>query len=164
MCVMVVALSGLVGSLLASSRLQRSSAETASAQRAAVLALEQMQGVPFAEIFASFNSSVADNVGLSSPARGGDFAVAGLSVQNGDLDGACGEIQFPAVDVAGVLQLREDFVDAGMGMPRDLTLDGAVDGLAHNADYRLLPVRVVIRWRGIDGDREIRMETVLCER
>jgi len=164
MCVMVVALSALVSSLVASSGMHRVSSETAIAQRAAVQLLEQMQGAPFAEIYRAYNATTADNAGLTIAPPGANFAVAGLDPAPGDVDGVCGEIQFPDVDVAGVLQLREDAVDADLGMPRDLDLDAVVDGANHSTDYVLLPVRILVRWRGVSGVRELELESVLCER
>jgi len=164
MCVMVVALSALVSSLVASSGMHRVSSETAVAQRAAVQLLEQIQGAPFAEIYRAYNASAADNGGLTIAPPGANFAVAGLDPAPGDADGLCGEVQFPDVDVAGVLQLREDVVDGDLGMPRDLDLDGVVDVADHSADYTLLPVRILVRWRGASGVRELELESVLCER
>lgn len=165
MAVTVVALTALVSSMLASARLHRTSQETAIAQRAAAQVLERMQGIPFAEIFAAYNGVAADDAGLSVVAPGANFAVARLDPRVGDADGRCGEVRFPiAVAAGGLQELREDVVDAAWGMPRDLDLDGARDALDHAGNYRLLPVRIVVRWRGIDGERQLQLETVLCER
>ncbi len=164
MAVTVIALTALVSSMLASARLHRTSSETALAQRAAAQVLERMQGLPFEEIFAAYNATAGDDAGLSVAAPGADFAVASLAPQLGDADGLCGEVRFPTFDNGGVLELREDLVDAALGLPRDLNLDGAVDVLDHAADYQLLPVRIVVSWRGVDGSRTIELETLLCER
>ncbi len=164
MVVTVIALTALVSSMLASARLHRTSSETALAQRAAARQLERMQGLPFAEIFAAFNATAADDAGLSTPAAGPDFAAPGLDPLATDADGMCGEVWFPTFDNGGVLELREDLVDAALGLPRDLDLDGAVDGLNHAANYSILPVRIVVTWRGVDGARSIQLETLLCER
>jgi hypothetical protein len=59
-------------------------------------------------------------------------------------------------------QLREDVVDAGLGMPRDLDGDGVIDGADHEANYTLLPIRVRVQWRGVSGVRTFDLETVLC--
>lgn len=164
MCVVVVALSALVSSLIASSGMHRVSSETAIAQRAAVQLLERMQGAPFDEVYRAYNATAADDGGLTVAAPGANFAAPGLDALPGDADGLCGQVQFPDVDVAGVLQLREDVVDGDLGMPRDLDLDGLVDGADHGSDYVLLPVRIVVRWRGVSGVRELELESVLCER
>lgn len=162
--ILVVALSGMVGALLTSSSLGRVNEETARAQRAATRIVEQLQGVPFAEAFATFNASTADDAGLVVAALGPNFAVDGLNVSANDADGMCGEIVFPTIDVAGVAELREDVVDDSLGMPRDLDRDGAVDADDHAADYRILPVRVRVRWTGVSGERTLDIETVLCAR
>jgi hypothetical protein len=49
-------------------------------------------------------------------------------------------------------------------MPRDVDLDGVVDVADHSTDYVLLPVRILVRWRGVSGVRELELESVLCER
>lgn len=163
-CVLAIALSGLIGALVTTAKLHRVSAETALAHRAAVEALEDLQGVPFDELFRIYNASTDDDAGLSVAARGADFDVPGLDAALGDADGLCGEIEFPALANGTAAELREDFADARLGMPRDLDRDGAIDGADHAGDYELLPVRVRVRWRGVSGAREVVMETVLCER
>lgn len=161
--VLVIAASGLLGALVSSTSLGRVTHESAIAQQAARRVLEELQGVPFDEIFASYNASNLDDLGLTNPAVGSDFAVAGLDPAVDDADGLCGEVQFPAFFVGPLLQLREDFVDATLGMPADLNGDGdMLDDAA--ADYRVLPVRIRVRWRGVSGVRTFDLETVLCER
>lgn len=49
--------------------------------------------------------------------------------------------------------LREDYIDARLGMPRDLNGDSLIDDLDHADDYIVLPVHVQIRWRGDFGPR-----------
>ncbi len=160
--VIVVAVSGLLGTLVGSSALGRVARETSLAQQAARQQLELLQGAPFPEIFAAFNASADDDAGISVAAPGANFAVPGLSLVPGDA--ACGAVEFPVVDNAGALQLREDFVDDALGMPRDLDGDGAVDALDHSGDYRLLPVRVRVRWQGVSGVRVLELESLLCAR
>ena len=162
--VLAVAISGLVGSLLAGMTLERVNRESAIAQEAALRALERLQGVPFREIFANYDDWTGDDAGLLVPARGPNFPVRGLSPQDGDLDGACGEVWFPTVVVDLVPQLREDVIDPALGMPRDLDSDGVVDALDHAGNFRLLPVRVRVQWRGVSGDRVLDVDTVLCGR
>lgn len=163
-CVLVIAISGLVASMLTASNLHRVSGETARAHRAAVVALEELQGVPFAEVFRAYNANADDDAGLTVAARGANFAVQGLDARPDDGDGLCGEIQFPIVLAGTDQELREDLVDAALGLPRDLNADGVIDALDHSANYVVLPVRVLVRWRGFSGDREVRLETVLCNR
>ena len=62
----------------------------------------------------------------------------------------------------GVWQLREDVVDASVGMPRDLNADGAVDAFDHADDYVLLPVSVRLEWRDASGDRNVEVDILLA--
>jgi type II secretory pathway pseudopilin PulG len=161
--VLAIAISGMVGSLVTATTLQRVNTESALAQQAARRVIEEVQGVAFDEVFAAYNGWNGDDAGLTGGVRVRDFAVTGLDAQSDDADGFCGQVLFPTVTVAGAPQLREDVVDANLGMPRDMNGD-AVDGLDHSADYTLLPVRIRIEWRGVSGDRRMDFETILCDR
>ena len=158
--VLTIAVVGMAGAMLSSMALQRSESEATLARLAAQQALENMQAVDFAEVWACYNAATADDVGLTTPARGATFVVQGLTPVEGDLDGRCGAIEFPETNGA----LREDFVDGALGMPMDLDGDGAVDTADHGADYTLLPVRVRVDWRGPSGPQNYQLETILCLR
>ena len=95
--------------------------------------------------------------------RGPNFAVDGLAVVAGDADGMVGEYQFPSVAGFGD-DLREDAEDEALGMPRDLGEPAGIDLLDHAGNYVLLPGRVRLRWQGVSGQRELVMETMLCDR
>jgi type II secretory pathway pseudopilin PulG len=160
---LTVALCGIVSSIVASDRLQRVNQESALAEEAVRRTVEALRGAPFPTVFAAYNSTPADDpVGAACP--GASFAVEGLQAAPGDADGLPGEISFPTQTVAGALQLREDVTDAKLGMPRDLNGDGAINALNHAGDYRILPVRVRVRWNGASGVRTLTAETVLCAR
>lgn len=163
-CVLAIAVSGMIGSLVAATALRRVTSESAVAERAAARVVEQIHGRAFAEVFRAYNGWAGDDAGLVPGPAAAAFAVQGLDPQPGDADGMCGEIVFPSLDVLGTLELREDVIDATLGMPRDLNLDGTIDDLNHAADHLVLPVRVRIRWRGVSGDRQLDVETILCER
>lgn len=163
MTVLTVAVSGFSSSVLSSLVLNRMNRETAIAQQAARRMLEELQGEEFAQVFACYNAQAGDYAGAGVE-RGVGFAVAGLDTQPGDADGLVGRVQFPTVDVLGVEELREDVVDAGLGMPRDLDGLNGIDGFDHAGDYQLLPVRVVVEWNGVRGARRIALETVLWAR
>ena len=156
----VVALTGIAGSMLSSMALNRVNRDTALAQQAACRALEELRSVPFEEAFFVYNATQGDNPGGTVPERGPNFAVPGLTPLASDLDGLVGQIEFPVVDD----ELREDVEDEGLGMPRDLNGDLAIDGLDHSEDRLLLPVRVRLEWRGVTGTRQLEMETMLCAR
>src|SRR4029077_3113943 len=105
-----------------------------------------------------------DDPGGPATAPGANFAVTGLSTVPGDADGMVGEYIFPTELVGGVAQLREDVVDARFGMPRDPDGDGDVDSIDHSGNYRILPVRVRLRWKGMNGVRVLELESILCSR
>ncbi|HVS17293.1 MAG TPA: hypothetical protein VMT18_01745 [Planctomycetota bacterium] len=163
--VLVIAIVGIVGSMLSAMALNRVNRETAIAQQAARRAIEEVSGVPFRDAFALYNTVVGDDAGMDLDERGPDFVVVGLQPQNGDPDGLCGRIEFPVVDDGfGNVELREDVVDVGLSMPRDLDGSGVVTAADVSNTYRLLPVRVWVEWRGVSGDRSIRFETMLSQR
>lgn len=161
--VLTVAVSGFSSSVLSSMVLNRMNRETDVARQAARRALEDLQGEEFNQVFAAFNATVGDYAGAGAEATSG-FAVEGLDLVSGDADGLPGRIEFPTLDVMGVSELREDVVDAGLGMPRDLDGLNGIDAADHAGDYQLLPVRVVIEWDGVRGARRLALETVLWAR
>ena len=61
------------------------------------------------------------------------------------------------------LWVREDLVDAELGLPRDLNGDNVVDDQNHAGDYIILPVCIVVRWQGMFGERSLRMVTMLTD-
>lgn len=163
--VLTIAAGGLLSSLVASMALNRVNNETGLAQAFARRAIERLQGVPFGSAFASFNKDPLDDPGGPGTAPGANFEAFGLEPLASDADGMPGEINFPVAIVGGAEQLREDTVDAALGMPRDLNSDGLPpDALDHALDYKILPVRVRVRWRGASGERSITVETVLTSR
>lgn len=161
--VLTVAVSGFSSSVLSSLVLGRMNRETDIAQQAARRVLEEIQGEEFAQVFAAYNDALGDYAGAGAEVGSG-FAVDGLDLRAGDADGLAGRVEFPTIDAGGVDELREDVVDAGLGMPRDLDGENGIDGADHAGDYELLPVRVVIEWNGVRGDRRMALETVLWAR
>lgn len=162
--VLTIAAGGLMSSIVASMALNRVNNETSLAQTYARRAIERMQGVEFADIFRTFNANPADDPGGAGTAAGANFEAFGLEPLATDVDGRPGEISFPTLTVAGVQQLRENVVDPALGMPRDLNGNGNTDALNHAADYRVLPVRVRVQWRGAAGPRTITVETLLTSK
>jgi prepilin-type N-terminal cleavage/methylation domain-containing protein len=162
--VLTIAAGGLMSSIVASMALTRVNNETALAQTYARRAIENMQGVDFADVFATFNNDPDDDPGGAGTAAGANFQAFGLEPMAADADGRPGQISFPAIVVGGVEQLREDVDDPALGMPRDLNGDGHTDALDHAANYRVLPVRVRVQWRGAAGPRTITVETLLTSR
>jgi hypothetical protein len=158
--VLTIAVCGLSGSVVSAIALNRVNRETALAEAAVRGVMEQVTGVQFAEAFARFNADAGDNPGLGlSP--GATFDVAGLRGDGGALPGS---ITFPTIDDGGGPELREDTDDPALGMPRDLNGDAIIDAADHAGNYRVLPVRVTVTWRGVSGLRTLTLESMLCAR
>lgn len=146
--------------VLSTMRLAESNEETATADTALHEAAANLEGMAFVDIFAAYNTDTTDDPGF---APGEGFDVTGLTSTAMDPDGRVGVISFPTLSPGGVLQLREDVVDPGLGMPRDLNGDGAIDALDHSDDYVLLPVTLRIEWTGAIGDRFLELDLLLSE-
>ena len=156
--VLTVAVCGLSGSMVSSMALDRANHETALAEAAVRGTMERISGTTFAETFARFNADPTDDPGGAGTSPGATFTVKGL---HGNGTALPGLITFP-VGTPG--ELREDAEDARLGMPRDLNGDGVIDAANHAGNYRLLPVRVSVTWRGVNGLRTLTVESMLCAR
>lgn len=163
LAVVSVGLLGFSKAILDAMVLNQTNKESGIARRAAQGILADIEGTAFDEVFARYNETVADDIGAGDHLLG-VFPVEGLRLRDDDADGFAGEIVFPdAFSLGGQLELREDFDDASFGMPRDLNLDGVVDGDDHSADYKLLPVLVRVSWQGRAGASKVEFRTVLIE-
>ncbi len=60
-------------------------------------------------------------------------------------------------------ELREDYQDERLGLPRDLNGDSILDSLDHSEDYILLPILVRIKWEGRHGPRVYEVFSMLAE-
>jgi len=157
--VFTVAIAAYSGAVASTSR---SEAERRAASLAAAGArdlIERMRATPAAERFATFNADPLDDPDGEGTAPGRFFAVEGLSLVEGDVDGFAGEVQFPVVD--GVL--REDSTDDRLGMPRDLNGDTLIDDQSRAHDYAILPVRVRVEYRMRDNVRVFEIHTELVD-
>ncbi len=156
---MSVGLLGFTQAMVTALRAQLLARQQSIATEAARRQIEIMGGTQFSEVFRRFNATTVDDpAGIA--VTGANFAVPGLTAQAGDADGLAGEIIFP-IDVTDPAVLREDLADGRLGTPLDLDLDGAIDNLDHASDYALLPVVVIVRWRGAAGEGQIQLETIL---
>jgi type II secretory pathway pseudopilin PulG len=163
--ILVVAASGLLSSLVGSAQVSSFSRETSVAQLGARGALDALRVTQFSDVFATFNGSTADDPGGVGTAVGVGFPVPGLDPIAGDVDGLPGRIIFPFQAGDPDTMLREDQVDPSFSLPRDLNGDGVVDAADHSGDYKLLPVRVIVEWRGSRGvERSIAFETLITSR
>ncbi len=162
--ILIGAVLALSQSTVSSMRLGQANREGGVAQAALRQALENFQAQDFDQLFALYNASPADDPGGPGSAPGPGFAVAGLSPRSEDPDGLVGRFILPeAAGVAGP-ELRENFDDAAMGMPRDLDGDTFVDGDDHAGDYQVLPVRVRLEWQGKNGPRVLEVRTMVTDR
>lgn len=142
-------------------RAQQHTREVGRATQAARQVIESIEAEAFPEAFRRYNGEPTDDPGGAGTAPGKNFDVFGLSARAGDLDGLPGEVIFPS-PTAQPGELREDFVDARLGMPRDLSGDGAIDGTTNYAtNYRILPVRVRVVWVSPSGPGRVELRTLI---
>ena len=160
LAVLALALGGYARSVVAGLRTSDQHAQTNRAMTAARRSIETLQGTPFREVFQRFNERLEDDLEGSPGAR---FAVEGLQPLPGAVDGMVGEIIFPTVGEGDEQQLREDLDLPILGMPRDLSGDGAPDSEDHAADYELLPVLVRVSWLGRSGPSRVELKTLLAD-
>lgn len=157
LALLTIGMGAMLQAVVGATSLEHQAQERSAALTAAQSVLESMQGEVFAEVFARFNATTADDppVGISP---GNGFLVRGLNAVSGDPDGMPGAIEFPGNGT----QLFESVVDTDLGMPRDLNGDlQPPDGLDHATDYNVLPVRVRVRWNGARGTSELVLVTTL---
>lgn len=162
LAVAALALLGFSSSLISSMMLSQSNRESALARRAAHELVSDLQSAPFAEVYARFNATSADDEPTGTNIAAG-FAVAGLPLLENDADGLAGEIIFPDKLVGGVLELREDFAAETFGQTWDLNLDGVIDEADHSGDYQVLPVLIRVQWRGRGGASKVELRTTLID-
>jgi prepilin-type N-terminal cleavage/methylation domain-containing protein len=181
MAIVVVA-SGILARAMGGANAMRTvGRENSRAVEASLQTLERMRNQPFESLFALYNADPSDDPDGAGTAPGATFAVPNLEPLAGG--GPIGHVHLPALLVEipapeptllQVLlggpppppptfewQLREDFVDEKLGMPRDLNGDNVIDDQDHAHDYIVLPVRVRTSWAGLNGDRSTELYTML---
>jgi hypothetical protein len=158
--VLTIGACGLVAVLVHSMTLAAMNRETRRATEVARGVLEQMHGVPVAEVYASYNDDPSDDPDGAGTAPGDSFAVTTKAATTGTAS-LVGEIIFPSPVSGG--SLREDVVDVSLGMPRDLNGDGAIDSADHKGDYVILPVKIRVSWSGVAGDRSFEICALLLD-
>jgi prepilin-type N-terminal cleavage/methylation domain-containing protein len=202
MAILAVAIMALVSGIMSSSQIQQTTREKVIAYNAAREVIEQMRSYRIDDIYYRFNSNSGDDLAppnpgntfhvprlgmpssipglwtlpatwsVSGPGSALPWTDTSLGITNGfgDLLGkdGVGEIIFP--EVGG--HLSETYVDADMGMPKDLNRNGkATDvNVAHvpydaTQDYTILPVKVRVTWKGINGkNTKIEVNTFITEK
>lgn len=167
MPVVLIALGMLVQMMTTGGGLREAGREEAIASTAAQIVIEEMRNEDFAQLLALYNADPLDDPGGPGTAPGHVFDVNELTGVDLNAPGLIGEVIMPTWNAGSVVapnwQIREDMVHPGLGMPRDLNGDAVVDDLDHAVDYTLLPVMIILRWRGSLGPREYQLTTILAE-
>lgn len=156
--VLAIGVCGLAVTLVYSLTLAETNRESSEARIAAKEILERVRAVPVEEIFATFNATQADDLREEDANPGSTFLLT-HTTKDGATATCTGQVEFPTGEEPG--ELREDSRDALLGMPRDLNGDGVIDAGNHADDYRILPIRVKVLWRGRTGPRTFELCTVL---
>lgn len=156
--ILTVALSLFSRTLVLSSRLDPVNRETVIAAEGARSMLETIRNTSFEEIARTYNLAAGDDPDGAGTAQGQRFAVANLDPRAGQQ--FVGTVLMP-FNEAG--ELREDYVDEMLGMPRDLNGDGAIDSQNHIDDAIILPIGVRLDWSGAIGDRTLEMYTLFAD-
>ena len=185
MAILVVASGILARTLAGTSGMRTVNRENSLSIEGGRQVLEQMRDQEYRDLFVLYNADPQDDPMGVGTAPGATFAIAGLEALPA-AGGQHGEIEMPAmlveVPVEGgggqqmmmgegesepetkwVWQLREDFVDDELGMPRDLNGDNVIDSKDHSEDYIILPVRVRMSWEGLGGTRTTQLHTMFTE-
>lgn len=167
MVVMMVAVTMYSSSVGAIARQREISRESAVAAAASQVALERMRDCEFRDLWPLYNADPDDDPGGAGTAPGSRFAIPGLDALPDSPDGLQGEVILPAIQrrvgELPIWELREDFEDTGLGMPRDLTGDEVVDSFDHAEDYRVLPVMVRVQWQGPTGPRRFQVHSLFSD-
>lgn len=165
--ILAVALGLYAQILVAGSGLRDTGKESWLANSRAKDTLEHMRNADFRQLFVLYNEDPFDDPGGPGTAPGAGFHVPGLDPVEGDADGFVGRVILPGFNAGSEVvpdwQVREDQIDPVLGGPRDLNGDVLVDATDHRDDYLLLPVRVEVVWQGLNGPRNLSLETVLAE-
>lgn len=136
------------------------SGENMRARAAASQVLDEIRGYAiqsFETTYAYYNANPSDDPGGYGTAPGNSRTLGELTSPDGT---ATLRIEFPERDG----HLREDVTDADWAMPRDLNGDSAVSAVAVDTNYRLLPVRVMVTWRGVRGLKTYSLVTVITKK
>lgn len=148
-------LSSTITAAVAHSEIKR---ERALAVEAAMNTLEAMRAHPFSDLHALYNDDPADDPDGAGTGQGMHFVAQGLEVLDDDVDGFCGRVMLPS----STFELFENVENLDLGMPRDLDGDLQIDEDDHALDYMILPVKVLIEWRGAGGRRVFEMSTMFA--
>jgi hypothetical protein len=175
--VIAVATLGSVSWTLSGMSLEASNREMADGHDAMRVLLEELQEVPFDEVFARFNDLPGDDPAGAGSARGSTFSIEATRKANfldrtpdSPSKGTIAyrkvplevQISFP-IDEDGNLSEAAQGAEWG-DRTWDFDGDGKITADALNTRYMLLPVRVRIRWSGAKGTRTLEHVRLLTHR
>ena len=163
MGILATAFGMLSTTLMANNRTRSINRDTALSAEAARVVFESMRNLDFRNLYASYNVQPEDDPGGAGTAPGATFGVEGLRGLDTNPPGVVGRIVFPEVLIEGEWQLREDLVDADLGLPRDLNGDTFLDEGDHSLDYLVLPVRIELEWEGRFGPRRMTVSAMFTD-
>ena len=151
---------GMLATTLSATGMHRSTNhEQGLAVEAARGVIEDMHNWKFGGVYTLYNADPNDDPDGPGTGPGKHFAVEGLSPADDDPDGFVGEVILPVNSGP----LLESAVNQALGMPRDLNGDMTIDELDHTLDHIVLPVKVVLRWKGAAGVRTFEVDTMLAD-
>ena len=168
--------------VIAVSQLRDINRQNATAAEGARIVIESMRNEDFEEVYRLYNPDPTDDPDGAGTGPGNRFLVPGLEPLPGG-DGLHAEVFLPGlppgtpsqligtkwervgyeVPTDGLWHVREDYLDAKLGMPRDLNGDSIIDSEPHSDDYLLLPVLVRVEWQGRTGPRSYEVHSMLAE-
>lgn len=159
--VLATALMGVLAALIAADTQVAVSQEHTVAMESARQMLEQLQGLPLAEVVRRYDTLATDDPGGAGTAPGSRFAVPGLQPVAGAPAGMCGTVLFPGSDgPTGCVD--ETVVNAIWATPRDLDGNGLeTDAAVAPGDVLVLPVTIRVRWQGTMGEQTIEIHAFL---
>lgn len=159
---------GFLGVTISSKSFSRETRQLMAASNLARQMVEQMHLLGGGLVFATFNSDPADDPAGVGTAPGpvmnlNQFrANFGLSTTHQvDREQQLEGLQFSVALPLSGGQIRENLVDPGLGLPRDLNGDNAVDGADHSADFMVLPLSIRVQWTAPEGVRQITWQTMV---
>ncbi|MCP3917932.1 MAG: hypothetical protein GY711_20490 [bacterium] len=154
-----------LGTIGATARQRWVNRENAVVAEAVCSLVERMRNEDFADVVRLYNADPFDDPRGPGTAPGNAMRIAGVIPTEDAEAGMSMWITFPITEepdgIEGTWELREDFVDARLGTPRDLNGDSVIDDLDHASDYAILPMRVDAAWQGRFSQRTFQMQTML---
>jgi type II secretory pathway pseudopilin PulG len=164
--VFAIAMIALFSLIVSSSQVQQETREKALAYNTARLKIEEMRNATFAEVFMRYNAVNdalpavtgqpvdAGNRGPTNTREPGEwFPIEGLNTVTSLGDSMVGKIDFPVVNN----NLAEDItsptsdpdLETQLGLPKDLNRNATSNETNVSTNYKILPVRVRVRWLGV---------------